>query len=130
MPEREIYIFVGENRSKTAEENGHSWQECQRTGIPVLSAIRLFDALTQNGLDPKAQIIFNLWGDNRKLNPLVPEILREMAEDGETIIGMGQKVQAELDKLGIPHKQMTHPAARGKIASKVLYRKHVKEVLS
>ena len=126
---REIYIFVGENRSKTAKENGYSWQECQRTGKPVLSAIRLFDALSKNGLDPRAQVIFNLWNDDGSLNRFIPEILMELAEDGETIIAMGQKVQAELQRLGIEHKPLIHPAARGKIASKVLYRKHFREVL-
>lgn len=127
---REIYIFVGENRSETAKKNGHSWQSCQATGKPVLSAIRLWDALKHNSLDPQAQLFFNLWNDNGKLNNLVPEILHEMAEDKEIIVGMGQKVQDELEKLSIPHRKMIHPAARGKIASKILYRRHVKEVLS
>jgi len=127
---REIYVFVGEARSKTAKENGHSWQSCQTTGKPVLSAIRLWDALKHSRLDPNAQIFFNLWDDSGELNEFVPEILKEMVEDREIIVGLGQKVQNELDKLGIPHLDMIHPAARGKMASKVLYRKHAEKALA
>ena len=125
----ERLVFVGEKRSKTAQEKGYSWQECQTTGKPVLSAIRLFDALSANGLDPKLQIFLNLWRDDMNPNDAAPEILKEMAKAGETIVAMGNKVSSELEKLGIPHKRIIHPAARGKIANKILYRSHIKEVL-
>ncbi|KKU09371.1 MAG: hypothetical protein UX13_C0042G0007 [Candidatus Woesebacteria bacterium GW2011_GWB1_45_5] len=129
MPEREIYIFVGENRSKMAREKGWGWQECQRTGVPRLAAKPLWEALFEIKLDPNGQIFFNLWDDGWKISRFVPEILKEMAEDGEVIIGMGRKVQAELRRLNIPHREMAHPAARGKIRATHLYRKHVREVL-
>lgn len=125
-----IFIFVGENRSKTAQEKGWSWQECQRTGIPRLAAKPLWEALTNININPNDQIFFNLWDDEWKLNKFIPEILTEMAEDGEIIIALGQKVHTELGKLGIPHKEMVHPAARGKIRKTSLFRKHVREVLS
>lgn len=127
---REIYVFVGENRSKTAQEKGYSWTECQKTGKPVLSAIQLWNALEKIGLNPNEQIFFNLWDDDFQENKLIPEILKEMAEDGEEIIGMGKNVQDQLKKLGIHHKEMIHPAARGKIRNKDLYANHVKNVLS
>lgn len=124
-----IFIFVGENRSKTAIEKGYSWQECQRTGVPRLAAKPLWEALQEIGIDPNQQIFFNLWDDSWNPNPYIPDILKEMAEDGEIIVGMGKKVQTELEKLNIPHKKMTHPAARGKTRGTDLYRKHVREVL-
>ena len=123
-------MFVGENRSKTAIEKGWSWQECQRTGKPVLCAKPLWDALTEIDLNPNEQIFFNLWDDEWNKNDFIPEILKEMAEDGETIVGMGRKVQTELQKLGIQHKEIVHPAARGKIRKTELYRAHLKKVLS
>lgn len=126
----EIFIFVGENRSKTAQEKGWSWQECQRTGIPRLAAKPLLEALAEIKLNPNEQVFFNLWDDEWKPNKFIPEILKEMAEDGEVIVAMGQKVHNELTKLSIPHKEMVHPAARGKIRRTDLYRKHVKEILT
>jgi len=126
---RERLVFVGENRSQTAQEKGYSWEECQRTGHPVLSAIRLFDALSSIGLDPNVQIFINLWEDNANPNQMSPLILKEMSEEGEIIVAMGRKVSAELKRLGIPHKKIIHPAARGKIANKIRYRFHIKEAL-
>lgn len=126
-----IFVFVGENRSKTAQEKGWSWQECQKTG-PVLCAKPLWRALSQPllGLNPNEQVFFNLWDDEWRLNKFIPDILKEMEEDGETIIAMGQKVHGELARLGIPHKEIVHPAARGKIRKSSLYDKHVRETLS
>jgi hypothetical protein len=124
-----IFIFVGENRSRTAQEKGWSWQECQRTGKPVLCAKPLWEALSQININPNHQIFFNLWDDEWNLNNFIPEILREMSEDGEAIVAMGRKVHIQLEKLDIPHKEMVHPAARGKIRKTSLYREHVKETL-
>lgn len=126
-----IFIFVGENRSKTAQVKGWSWQECQRTG-PVLCAKPLWRALSQPelGLNPNEQIFFNLWDDNWKVNRFIPEILKEMGEDGETIVAMGQKVHNQLIKLNVPHRLIVHPAARGKIRTSCLYDKHIREILS
>lgn len=127
---REIFIFVGENRSPLAQEKGYSWQECQRTGKPVLAAKPLWEALIQIGINPNEQLFFNLWNDDWRPNKIVPEILKELAQDGEIIVGMGRKVQKELHRLNIPHKELVHPAARGKIRRTDRWRKHVKSVLS
>jgi len=125
-----LYIFVGENRSKTAKEKGWSWQECQTTGIPKNSAKKLWEALNKLNINPDYQIFHNLWNDDGELNRNVVEVLKEMAEDGEVIIGMGKKVQGELKNLNIPHREMVHPAARGKWYNRDLYSQHVKKVLS
>lgn len=126
-----IYIFVGENRSKTAQEKGWSWQECQTSGKPVLCAKPLWRALSQKGLElnPNEQVFFNLWDDEWKPNKYIPDILKELAEDGETVVAMGQKVHHELGTLGIPHKLIIHPAARGIIRRSSLYDAHVKKIL-
>lgn len=127
---KKTFIFVGENRSKTAQEKEYSWEGCQRSGKPVLSAIRFFDALSYLGLDPGEQIILNLWNDDWTFNIDVLGNLKVLADKGEIIVGMGKRVQTELERLGIPHRKLIHPAARGKIASKELYRRHLGEVLS
>lgn len=129
VPTPGIFIFVGENRSKTAQEKGYSWYECQRTGKPVQCAIPLFRAITNAGLNPREQIFFNLWDDEWRENEMVFEILKEFADSGEVIIGMGQKVQKKLKELGIPFRPMIHPAALGKIRKAELYDAHVSTVL-
>ena len=126
---KERFIFVGENRSRTAIEKGYSWNECQKSNKPVLSAIRLFDAFNYCGLNPNEQIILNLWNDNGELNSVVLERLNGYVGEGEIIIGMGKKVQAILDKFCIPHRKLIHPAARGKIARRTLYREHFSEIV-
>lgn len=121
---------MGENRSNLAQKNGYSWEQCQRTGKPVLAMKPLWEALEEINLDPKAQIFFNLWDDRLNFEEQVPIILRSLAGEGKIIVGMGRKVQKELQKLGIPHLEMVHPAARGKIRKTALYRRHVRGVLS
>lgn len=125
----ERLVLVGERRSKTAQEKDYSWQKCQETGCPKLSAIRLFDALSEIGFKPEDQIFINLWNDDETLNETAPTFLKEMLERGEKVVAMGNKVDAELNALGIKHKKIIHPAARGKNAGKTLYRLHIKEVL-
>ena len=43
---------------------------------------------------------------------------------------MGHKVRKELEKQGIPHIFIYHPATRGKIRKKELYCEHVKNKLN
>jgi hypothetical protein len=129
-PTVETFVFVGENRSNKAKEGNHTWQSCQKNGKPVLCAIQLWDALSGAGLDPKRQIFFNLWNDDGNPISSVPRKLKQMIDAGYEVVGMGKNVQRELSRLSIPHREMTHPAARGKIRRKDLYRKHVKEVLT
>ncbi|OGM10986.1 hypothetical protein A2Z22_03915 [Candidatus Woesebacteria bacterium RBG_16_34_12] len=124
-----IFVFVGEKRSDTAQAKGYSWEECQINNKPVLSAIRLFDALNYCGLNPREQVILNLWNDGGELNSIVIERLKDYAEEGRIIIGMGKKVQMVLEESRIPHRKLIHPAARGKIANRSIYREHFREVV-
>lgn len=125
-----IFVFVGENRSKLAQDKGWSWQECQRTGIPRLAAKPLWEALIAININPDKQIFFNLWDDEWKPIRSVPKELKELTERGLEVVAMGQKVHKQLEKLGIPHREMIHPAARGKIRKTSLFRAHVKKVLA
>ena len=105
----ERYVFVGEERSELARTKGWRWEDGR------LAAKQLFDALRVNGIEPTDQVYVNIFeGDE------IPE---------GTVVGMGRRVQAELDKRGIEHKSIIHPAARGKIRNKELYAKHIGEQL-
>lgn len=128
-PTPAFYVFVGENRSPKAKDNGYSWTGCQITGIPRLAMKPLAEALEAVNLDWRYPIFLNLWNDDMSKNLINREIIKELADDGEVIIGMGKKVQEELKNLNIPHREMTHPAARGKIRKTNLFRHHVRKVL-
>ncbi|HEV8638552.1 MAG TPA: hypothetical protein VG370_30440 [Chloroflexota bacterium] len=48
---------------------------------------------------------------------------------GVVVVGMGCKVQAELDGAGVGHLRLVHPAARGLIRRRATYQAHVAAVL-
>lgn len=127
---RKMFVFVGENRSNKAREGNHTWQSCQKNGKPVLCAIQLWDALSNVGLDPDKQIFFNLWRDDGSPDPKAPKRLQKMIVNGLEIIGMGKTVQNELDRLKIPHRGIPHPAARGILRRREVYRARIKKVLA
>jgi hypothetical protein len=58
----------------------------------------------------------------------VRRVLRAVAR-GLTVVAMGKKVQVELERRGIAHAAIVHPAARGRIREKSRYAAHVQEVL-
>lgn len=123
------FVFVGENRSNTAQKKGWTWEHCQITDAPRLCAIKLFDALEACEIDPTEQIILNILHDDYEVNEPMLSLLTVIAEQGYQIIGMGQKVQQILDKYNVPHKKIIHPAARGKIREGNNYSNHVVGVL-
>lgn len=109
-------IFVGEKPSKTAKENGWTWEDGR------LAAKQLFDCLEMIGVDPEEHSFVNLWTYSGVPKPFVVP-----AE--ETIVGMGKIVQDELDKRGIEYIPIVHPAARGSIRKKENYAGMLKERL-
>lgn len=112
------YLFVGEAPSNKAREMGVSWRDGR------LAAKQLFDALAANGLVP-LEHEFDNWFVGR--NPA--RRVRAAAARGLVVVAMGQKVSKAMKIAGIAHKQLVHPAARGKIRLKATYAQHVREVL-
>jgi hypothetical protein len=119
-------LFVGECRSLTAIKKGWVWQDGR------LAAKPLFIALEAMGVDPAKQSFCNLWTDP----PHVPNVtahrktmLRRAANDGTQIVALGQRVSAELKRMGIGHIAIVHPAARGRIRKRERYIAHVREKL-
>ena len=114
------YLFIGEQRSHRAIQNGYRWPDRH------LSSIQLYLALTAIGLRWEEQVFTNLWYDDGTINR---ELLLFLPACPLPIVAMGKKVDRELNHLGIPHLRIIHPAARGRIRRASLYTEHVRGVL-
>ena len=88
-----------------------------------LAAKQLFDALSGVGIDPGKRQFLNWWerGSRRR----VAQHIRR----GGLVVGMGRKVQRELEKKGVAYLGIIHPAARGAIRKKGVYRDHIRSAL-
>ncbi|HKM19973.1 MAG TPA: hypothetical protein VJY47_01995 [Candidatus Dojkabacteria bacterium] len=128
-------LFVGENRSNMAQEKDWSWERCQLEKKPRNCANQLFDALEYCGIDPYdiSKIHFiNAFEDDLTewvVNEDLHDIFRFYCESGFAIVSLGNRVHRHLEEIDIPHIQLIHPAARGKIRKKENYREHVRERL-
>jgi len=112
------FLFVGENRSPLAIKKGYTWDS-----VPEVSAhhsTKLFRALTNIGLTRDQQFV-NAWNDDGSVN--------EFDTNGKIVIAMGQKVQEELKRRGIPFIPIVHPAARGIWCKQEEYNKMISESL-
>lgn len=124
------FLFVGEKPSKLAQKRGVTWID------GGLAAKQLFDALAPLGISGQECRFENLFGDDPTDAEKGPHIIvraariRDIAAaDGREIVAMGQKVSRALHKLGLPHRIITHPAARGRIRAKERYAAHIREAL-
>jgi hypothetical protein len=115
------YLFVGVRRSQRAIDLGLRWED------GGLAAAVLFDALRASIFDPEEQEFINLWEDE---GTLLISSIRRIRRSSLPVVGMGRRVQRKLTELGVFHKQMVHPAARGAIRKRSNYRIHVHEVLT
>ncbi|HZS01209.1 MAG TPA: hypothetical protein VFE37_20995 [Chloroflexota bacterium] len=119
------FIFVGERRSRRAIRLGVRWEHgrlCARTLHAALRAI---------GLAPEEQAYVNLYFDAEPpaLDKAVLARLRALAAEGVEIVGLGRLVQRALERAGVPHRRLIHPAARGAIRARAVYQAHVASVL-
>lgn len=113
------FLFVGENRSQTAQEKGYTWNNCGDEG--VLCARKLFEALREAGIEPREHEFANVFDDRGDPIPIEPK--------GKVVVAMGQKVQDELANRGIPYIPIVHPAARGVWCRKDEYTEMIEETL-
>jgi len=119
------FLFVGERRSRRAIQLGVRWEHgrlCARTLHAALRAI---------GLDPEEQRYVNLYFDAEPpaLDEAVLARLRALAAEGVEIVGLGRIVQRALERAGVAHRRLIHPAARGAIRARATYQAHVATVL-
>jgi hypothetical protein len=117
------WCFVGENRSRTAVRMGVTWEDGR------LCAGTLHSALREIGLEPSEQKYINLWPDDDKEGPPLITRIVEVQQCGLPVVALGMHVRHTLARHGIPHRTLTHPAARGKIRATQTYRLHVADVL-
>jgi hypothetical protein len=122
--EHDQRIFVGERPSNTAIAKGWTWEDGR------LAAAQLFDALIACGFEPAQQIFLNIfYSDRDEVNPDSVELLDAAILSGIEIVAMGNKVSKSLNTLGIQHITIVHPAARGKIRKKELYKQMIEKRL-
>ena len=121
------YIDKTEEREilQRAIQMGVRWEHgrlCARTLHAALRAI---------GLAPEEQGYVNLYFDAEPpaLDEAVLARLRTLAEEGVEIVGLGRIVQRALERAGVDHRQLIHPAARGAIRARAAYQAHVATVL-
>lgn len=126
--DRMKYLFIGEERSKTAIERNMRWED------EALCAKTLFRALRAADIAPEECSFMNLF------EPLRPQGI--MAEshthwinalrlNGYHPIAMGRRVERGLNKLGVKDFGFIfHPATRGSIRARDNYINHVKEQLT
>ena len=119
------FVFVGEKRSPKAIALGVTWEDGR------LAAKTLHDALRAVGLDPDEQHFLKLFVDDLPgvVDPGALDQIRTLLNDGRVIVGLGRIVQAALQRRGVPHRPMVHPAARGAIRTRARYQRHVARVL-
>ncbi len=121
-----LFIFVGERRSPKAVQLGAHWTDgrlCART---------LRDALEYAGIDPARAVFLNLFHDeptDRAPGENAIQAIRSLVLVGACIVALGRRVQAALTRAGIAHLGLVHPAARGTIRARAVYRQHVAELL-
>jgi hypothetical protein len=120
-----MFVFVGECPSKRACLLNITWES------GGLAGKQLKDALTSIGFNYNEQIFLNLWrtSSNVPVDPQAVQKLEQYYQEGYCIVGMGKRVQKELDKLGVQHLKLIHPAARGSIRQKACYTAHLKLIL-
>jgi uracil-DNA glycosylase len=122
-------LFVGEKPSRKAEQNGLTWTDGK------LAAKTLFDALDAAGICRTRVSFFNLFGmtaDAAETGPTVDANVAQLTsiKGDRILVAMGSKVARHLDRHGVEHRKLIHPAARGKIRAKERYIAHVAEVLA
>lgn len=118
------FLFVGERPSRTALRTGASW----KTG--GLCATTLHEALRVCGLNPHEQEYVNLFYPILGPYRIDHRVLDRLRASALPVVALGQRVHKTLQREGIPHTSLIHPAARGPIRLKERYHAHVKEMLA
>lgn len=124
----EKILFVGQERSRVAQERNVHWED------EAQCANQLFRALRANKIDPNNCQFVNLFtdeSDGLKYNQKIINLsgLNKIKEWSGVLVGLGNLVQQKLSELNIKHIEVIHPAARGAIRLKENYIRHIKENL-
>jgi hypothetical protein len=113
-------LFVGEEPSETAKANGWKW------GDGHLCSKTLLEAFDFAGFPRHKAEFLNLFTDGQ----INKKNLNQIRASLTPVVGMGNKVQKVLNRYGVRHIPLIHPAARGSIRRTENYQQHVKEQLT
>jgi len=119
-------VFVGERRSGRAVRLGVTWLDGRLVGRTLHEAPRAC------GVDPAGAVFLNLFHDDaRDPHPCETVLLatRSLAATGATVVALGRRVQAGLQRAGVPYLPLTHPAARGAVRATATNRRLVADLL-
>jgi hypothetical protein len=113
-------LFVGQERSRLAVERGVRWED------EAQCANQLFRAIRAVGIRPEDCEFVNLFEDS---SDGVAEAKKTVNKKGANkikrwagaVVGLGKIVGRRLKAMGIEHREMVHPAARGSIRLKKNY---------
>jgi hypothetical protein len=119
-------LFVGQERSKLAQERGVYWED------EAQCANQLFRALRANKINPQKCSFVNLFTDESDGVKYVDKTvndkgLNKICRWKGQIIGMGSLVHKKLRELKVEHHHIIHPSARGSIRLKENYIRHISE---
>lgn len=117
------FCFVGERRSPTAIARGWTWRDGR------LAAKQLFDALRACGIDPLAQLYYNVQTDDGDFDIDAVLAVRDHQRAGVVVVAMGAVAQRAMRADFIPCVEVYHPAARGRVRGKAAYAAHLRERL-
>lgn len=122
------FLFVGEKPSDKALELGATWRkggQCATTLHSVLHRLGI------HMREVRFTNLFTRTPDNADgvIRSYTVSRIRRRAREGFVIVGMGQLVHTALCALGINHRHIVHPAARGVIRRKDTYVEHVRGIL-
>jgi hypothetical protein len=120
------FLFIGEKRSDLAIKMNVRWEDGR------LAAKQLFDALFFCGINPKHCKFINLFEPLRDQGICYDSHLfwiNALSVNQFIPVAMGNKVSKQLNKMGVKHIKIVHPAAKGLIRKKENYINHVKDKL-
>ena len=119
------YLFIGEKRSATAIARDWSWTDGHLAAKTLMDAV--LACLPTNA--PRAFAFGNAFYDDGSENAATKDLAALAVQHGMVVVGLGKKAQAKLKEWHIPHRCMIHPAARGAIRTRAVYRAHVASIL-
>jgi hypothetical protein len=128
--EDQRFLFVGEKRSKTAIKRGWTWDHARLAGRTLTEVL---EACGLSRLGPPYghyyEVVNAFFDDGEKDIRMLTRIEDYARNHGWIVIALGKKVSALLTHYAIPHRRITHPAARGAIRKRERYLVHVQQVL-
>ena len=124
------FLFIGEKRSKTAIKRGWTWDHGRLAGCTLTKVLEVCGLSRLGPPYGHYYEVVNAFLDDGQKDVLMLTRIEDAARHrGWTVIALGTKVSALLTRYDIPHRRMTHPAARGAIRKRERYLAHVQQVL-